>query len=123
MKKKQKHVLITEDNAFLAKMMQRILIARGIRVSTAQNGKDTIAIMEKDPPDLLLLDLLLPQMDGFAVLRYRMEKKLSFPVIVCSNLSDKATKTRCKAFHIDEYVVKSDMDDQQLWPVVEKHLK
>lgn len=121
--KKQQHVLIVEDNAFLAKTMQKVLSVRSIRVSAARNAQEAMKIIDADPVLLLLLDLLLPHVDGYAVLQHRKDKKLTFPVIVCSNLSDKASRDRCKAFGIAAFIVKSDMDDQQLWPIVEKHLK
>jgi CheY-like chemotaxis protein len=79
--------------------------------------------MEKTPPDLLLLDLLMPEVNGFAVLEYRKEKKLRFPVLVCSNISDKHSKDRCEEFGVSDFLIKSEMDDEQLWPVIMKHLK
>jgi CheY-like chemotaxis protein len=123
MKKSQRHVLIVEDNAFLAKAMRKVLSANGLRVSAVESAQEAIKIIDVDTPHLLLLDLLLPHIDGFAVLEHRKEKKQSFAVIICSNLSDKATKDKCKAFGISAFVVKSDMDDEELWPVVEKYLK
>lgn len=123
MNKTLRHALIVEDSAFLMKMMQKVLSSHNIRVSSARNGQEAIKIIETDPPHILLLDILLPHTDGFIVLQYRKEKQLSFPVIVCSNLSDKATKDRCVALNVTEYIVKSDMDDAQLLPLVEKYLQ
>ena len=119
----QKHIVVAEDEAFLLGMMRSILSKHGPRVSTAQNGQEAIDIIAKDPPDLLLLDLLMPQVDGFAVLEYRKKNKLKFPVVVCSNLSDKASIERCSEFDVSEYVIKSDLDDDQIWTVAEKYLR
>lgn len=118
-----KHVVIAEDEAFLLEMMRKVLTRHGVRVSTALNGQEAIDIIEKDPPDLLLLDLLMPHVDGFAVLQHRKKKNLQFPVVVCSNLSDKASIIKCNEFDVNEYLIKSDMDDEQIWPVVEKYLQ
>ena len=123
MSKKQRHVLIAEDNVFLGKMMKKVLGLRGIRVSSACDGKEAIRIIDADPPNLLLLDLLLPSIDGYGILQHRKEKKLTFPAIVCSNLSDKANRDKCKTFGVSAYIVKSDMDDEQLWPILEKYLQ
>ncbi len=122
MKTPKKHILIVEDNEFLRKMMQKVISAHGIRVTTAVDGKAAIDQMKKESPDLMLLDLLLPHVDGYEVLKNRKDQGMTFPVIVCSNISDKANRDRCKAFGATGYVVKSDMDDEQLWPIIEKHL-
>ena len=118
----QKHVLVAEDEAFLLGMIRSILSKHGVRVSTASNGQEAIDVIEKDPPDVLLLDLLMPLVDGFAVLEHRKKRKMTFPVIVCSNLSDKASIIKCDKFDVSEYIIKSDMDDDQIWSVVEKYL-
>ncbi|HLD71513.1 MAG TPA: response regulator [Candidatus Peribacteraceae bacterium] len=122
MNKQQHHILIAEDEAFLLDMMAKALRKHGMRVSTALNGQEAIDILDKDPPDLLLLDLLMPQVDGFAVLRHRKEKKMKFPVVVCTNLSDKTSIITCNEFDVNEYLIKSDMDDEQIWTVAEKYL-
>ena len=122
MNKQSKHILVAEDEAFLLDMMRKVLARHGVRVSTALNGQEAIDIIDKDPPDLLLLDLLMPHVDGYAVLQHRKEKKMKFPVVVCSNLSDKTNIIKCSEFDVNEYLIKSDMDDEQIWPVVEKYL-
>ncbi len=119
----QKHVLIAEDDTFLLGMMKKVISSHGVRVSTAINGQEAIDSIAKEQPDVLLLDLLMPQVDGFAVLEYREKHDLKFPVVVCSNLSDKKSMVRCSDFDVAEYVIKSDMDDGYIWTVVEKYLK
>lgn len=123
MSTQQKHVLIAEDDAFLLGIMRRVLSKESIRVSTARNGQEAINIIDKDAPDLLLLDLLMPQMDGFSVLQHRKDAKMTFPVIVCSNLSDKANIGKSDGFGVSEYLIKSDMDDEQIWTIAEKYLR
>ena len=122
MSKQSKHILVAEDETFLLDMMRKVLTKHGVRVSTALNGQEAIDIIDKDPPDLLLLDLLMPHVDGYAVLQYRKEKKLKFPVVVCSNLSDKTNIIKCNEFDVNEYLIKSDMDDEQIWVIAEKYL-
>ena len=122
MSEAQKHILIAEDDAFLLGMMRSILAKHGARVSTARNGQEAIDSIDGDLPNLLFLDLLMPQVDGFAVLKHRKEKKMTFPVVVCSNLSDKANIEKCAGFDVNEYLIKSDMDDDQIWVIAEKYL-
>ena len=123
MSDRQKHVLVAEDEAFLLEMIQKVLSNHGVRVSTASNGQEAIDVMNTDPPDLLLLDLVMPHVDGFAVLQHRKNKKMDFPVFVCTNLSDKKSIIRCDEFDVMEYLIKSDMDDEQIWTAVEKYLR
>lgn len=122
MTKQQKHILVAEDDAFLLGMIRRILVSHDVRVSSARNGQEAIDAIGKDPPDLLLLDLLMPHVDGFAVLKFRKEKYLTFPVVVCTNLSDKKNIIKCDGLNVNEYLIKSDMDDDQIWTVAEKYL-
>ncbi len=119
----QKHVLVAEDDAFLLEMIRKVLSKHGVRVSTAINGQEAIDVIDNDPPDLLLLDLIMPNVDGFAVLQYRKNKNMKFPVFVCTNLSDKKTIIRCEEFDVAEYLIKSDMDDDQIWTSVGKYLR
>ncbi len=123
MSEPQKHVLIAEYDAYLLGMMRSMLSKHSLRVSTARNGQEAIDVINKDPPDLLFLDLLMPQVDGFVVLKYRKEKKIKFPVVVCSNLSDKANIEKCAEFDVNEYLIKSDMDDDQIWVIANKYLR
>ena len=123
MNKQSKHIIVAEDDAFLLEMMQKVLTKHGVRVSTASQGQEAIDIIDRHPPDLLLLDLLMPQVDGYAVLQHRKEKNMTFPVVVCSNLSDKKNISKCNEFSVSEYLIKSDMDDEQIWTVAEKYLR
>ena len=123
MNKKPKHILVAEDDTFLVGMMRKVLSKHDIRVSSAHNGQEAIDLIDSDPPHLLLLDLLMPHVDGYAVLQHIEKKKLKFPVLICSNLSDKTNRERCKKFGVKAYFIKSDIDDEQLWPIVEKFLK
>ena len=122
MSKSKKHILIAEDDAFLAKMMHRVVAAHGMDAVVVHNGKEAIAAIKRKPPVLLLLDLLMPHVDGFAVLQYVKDEHLAFPVLVMSNLGDTDNKKRCKELGAVGYVIKSDIDDEQLWSAVQKYL-
>lgn len=123
MSKPKKHILIAEDDTFLLEIMKKTLLEHGVRVSTARNGKEAIDIIDKDVPQLLFLDVLMPHTDGYGVLQHRKKKGLKFPVVACSNLSDKANRDKCKALGVNAYLIKSDIDEDALWPLAEKYLK
>lgn len=122
MKKPTPHILIAEDESFLASMMRSILEAHGVRVSVARNGEEVLKVLSKDLPTLLLLDLLMPVLDGYGVLKMMKEKKIGCPVVIMSNLGDQATINKCKAFGIQDYFIKSEIDDDTIWKVVQNYL-
>jgi len=79
------HIVIVEDNPEAARLLRRILQTRkDFQVSEAYTGKDGLELIQKSPPDLILLDLMMPDMDGFAVLdNLKADAKLQdIPVIV-----------------------------------------
>ena len=118
-----KHVLIAEDDTFLADTMGKILRKYSVRVTITYNGKETIGALRKKIPDLLLLDIRMPVLDGHGVLKFIQEKQMDLPVIVLSNLGDRETKDKCKRMKVKHYIVKNDIDDDDLWPAIEKYLR
>lgn len=117
-----KTILLAEDEAFLKETIQLELEAHGVQVRSVMNGEEAIEELDKSPPDLLLLDLLMPKKDGYAVLQHIREKGYVFPVIILSNLSNEIDRDKCLALGAKDYFIKSDMDEDELWPKIEKHL-
>ncbi len=79
------HIVIVEDNPDAARLLRRILqTRRDFQVSEAYTGKEGLDLIRKSPPDLILLDLMMPDMDGFAMLDHlKTEARLQdIPVIV-----------------------------------------
>lgn len=84
-----KHILITEDDLFLANICRERFEREGFEVSLAHNGRTAIELLTSRPPDVVMLDLMLPEIDGIGVLRFiRSHASLrAIPVIVLSNSS------------------------------------
>lgn len=120
---RNKHIIIAEDDTFLARMMEQILTKEGLHCTVVHNGKRAVEAMEKNIPDLLLLDLLMPVMDGYGVLTAMKKREWNCPVVVLSNLSDKATMEKCKKMGVKDCFVKSDMDDDALRPLIRKYIR
>lgn len=118
-----KHVLIAEDHAFLASTLGDILRRENVRVTLAYDGRETIEALKKEVPDLLLLDVLMPVLDGHAVLDAMQTMKLECPVIVLTNLSDQKTRDECAKKKVKHFFVKNELDDDALWPSIEKYLR
>lgn len=105
----QQHVLIIEDDGFLASIYAQKLEVEGFTVSFATNGEDGLKLAQKDVPDLVLLDLLMPKMNGFEVLeKMKTDKVLSsIPVLVLTNLGQKEDVERCIKLGAAGYVIKA----------------
>lgn len=102
-------ILIVEDEEFLLKALSDNFETEGFAVDVARNGEEAISQIKKRKPDLVLLDLLLPKVGGFDVLKAMKDNTEwnLIPVIVLSNLGgDEQIK---KAFELgaDDYFVKS----------------
>jgi len=86
-----KTILIVEDDKFLRELIAKKLIKENFEVSEAIDGEEGIKKIKEEKPDLILLDLILPGIDGFEVLsQMKKESTLaSIPVIILSNLGQK----------------------------------
>ncbi len=116
------HILVAEDDLFLGETIQMALEEKGARVTLVRNGQEAVDALEKEKPDLLLLDLLMPMQDGLYVLQHWRKQKYEFPVVILSNLSGDMTPETCYALGARDYLVKSDMDESELWPRIQKYL-
>lgn len=118
------HVLVVEDEEFLTQALQDNLTAEGCAVSTAANGDEALGQVRKHRPDIILLDLLIPKKDGFAVLeelKANPEWRM-IPVIVLSNLGGDAEIKRALQLGADDYFVKSQHPIQEVVEKVKEYL-
>jgi len=103
-----KKILIIEDEKTLARALELKLIYFGFTVKTVFNGKDGIAVLQKDFYDLILLDLIMPKMDGFTVLSTLQAQKIRTPVMVLTNLSQESDIKRTRKFGVRDFFIKSN---------------
>lgn len=103
-----KKILIIEDEKTLARALELKLSRAGFNVRAVFNGEDGLILLEKETFDLILLDLIMPKMDGFGVLRRLVELQIKTPVIVLSNLSQENDAKKTKAFGAKEFFIKSN---------------
>ncbi len=112
-----KKILIVEDDTFLKNLAAKKLTSEGYEVTTAGNADEANAAVEKDIPELILLDLLFPgNTDGFGMLeKIRANDKMkTVPVIIFSNLSDEKDMEKAKALGATDYMVKSNFTLDEL---------
>ena len=117
MKENIKNVLlIIEDDEIILRALYLAFHEAGCTVATAADGESGLRMTERLRPDLVLLDLLIPKLDGFGYLKAiksNVELKKT-PVIVLSNLGDQDSVDKAKALGAEDYFIKSDTDLSEL---------
>jgi DNA-binding response OmpR family regulator len=99
-------VLIVEDNHDLAFGLRNNLEIEGYAVDVADDGPSGLAAARRNPPDLVVLDLMLPGMDGYRVLRQLREDGMTMPVLILTARGEEADKVRGFRLGADDYVTK-----------------
>jgi len=100
-------ILVIEDDADINQLLARILKREGYEVIQAYSGTEAILLLEKDVPDLILLDLMLPGMSGEKVTEYvRKEKGYNVPIIVLSAKNALEHKVELMTMGADDYITK-----------------
>ncbi|HEY2898499.1 MAG TPA: response regulator transcription factor [Gemmatimonadaceae bacterium] len=100
------HILLIEDNPGFAEGLRQNLEFDGYRVSVAADVASSARAIETDPPDLVILDLMLPDGNGYDVLRTIRERDSVTPVLLLTALSEEAHKVRGFRLGADDYVTK-----------------
>ena len=114
-----KKILFIEDETALQQAVGKVLRESGYEVLSAMDGEEGLANAKSKEPDLILLDLILPRKDGFALLEElkKNPETRRIPVLVLSNLGENAQVERALSLGADAYMVKTSY---RLHEVVEK---
>ena len=99
-------ILLIEDNADIADGLRENLELEGYSVEVAADGETGLALARNRPPRLLILDLMLPRLDGFHVLRRLRDDGFEMPVLILSARADELDKVRGFRIGADDYVTK-----------------
>ena len=103
-----KKILIVEDERAIAHALELKLAHAGYQVSCAGDGEKGLELITKEPFALILLDLVMPKMDGFSVLEAMRQKNIVVPVLVLSNLSQEEDEKRVKELGAKGFFIKSN---------------
>ena len=119
-----KKIALVEDNPD-NRMLVQVLLEDFYEVSEYENGPLALAAFETGQPDLVLLDISLPQMDGIEVLRrMRADDRMSgLPVIALTAHASAADKERFKAAGFSDYVTKPIVDEKILLDAIARHIR
>jgi CheY-like chemotaxis protein len=118
-------VLLAEDDRFLRRAAEVELRKHGYVVLAAADGEEALRIAMEQIPDIILLDLIMPKMHGFEVLRKlkQQESTAKIPVVIMSNLGQEQDVQQAMADGAMAYLIKSDLSLKDLSRNVEQALK
>ena len=118
-------IVFIEDERTLQKMLGEALVAAGFSVASANDGEAGLALVLQEMPDLVLLDLILPKLDGFSVLQALKgdEKTKDIPVMVLTNLETAEDVEKVITLGATTYLVKANYDLPDIVAKVREVLK
>lgn len=102
-------IVLVEDDKFLSKMYQSKLSMEGMEVKAAYDGEEGIEMVKKEKPDIVLLDIVLPKIEGWDVLKAikdDLETK-DIPVIILSNLGQEDDVRKGQSYGAADYLIKA----------------
>lgn len=116
-------VLLVEDEKNIILGVRTCLDAVGYKVDVVEDGQAAIDYITREKPDLVLLDLLLPKVDGFEVLNVVKKQELSknIPVIVLTAKAEEEDRQRAMSLGADSYMTKP-FRPQELWDRIKQYL-
>jgi len=112
---RQAKILVVDDDPDILEAIRAVLESRSHQVVTARDGEEGLGKLKEERPDLMILDLLMPRMDGFAVLKElqdpRWSKYSNIPVLILTSVKEDASRRRYELetgleLNVDDYVEK-----------------
>lgn len=98
-------IVVIDDDVIIVQFIKASLEEEGFKVFSASTGTEALQVIEERPPDLVILDIMLPDFDGFEVLR-RLRQWSQIPVIALSARGEMRDKARCLNLGADDYITK-----------------
>ena len=114
-----------DDDPLIVRMYERKLVKEGFEVLLAPNGEEGIKAIEKNRPDLVLLDVLMPKMNGWEVLKKLKSstETADIPVITLTSLGDRPDDIqKFKELGVKEYFIKSQIELKDLIAAIRKYI-
>lgn len=117
-------IAIIEDDNAISQMYRIKFEAEGYSVETAENGQFGLQLLEKFRPDIVLLDLMMPQVTGTEMLQQLRQTDWGkdMKVIILTNMGEQEAPDDLKALNVSAFIVKADMTPRQVAELVKKQL-
>lgn len=120
----QRKILVIEDNSFSSALYNDHLHSAGYQVQVAADGRQALDMADSFRPDAIILDLIIPKIDGFSILKLLRSVKphKKTPIIVVSDLNQDEDINHCLSLGAKHYFSKSSLDYQELIQTIKKTL-
>jgi DNA-binding response OmpR family regulator len=117
-------ILFIEDDPLINKIYSTRLKADGHEVFTAENGEEGLKIAMDNNPDIVILDVMMPRVDGFEVLeKLRDDDRFKLkPIIMYSNLNNEEEIKRAKQMGVTEFVIKANLSPTQMVEKIKQYI-
>jgi DNA-binding response OmpR family regulator len=118
-------ILIIEDDPYVQRMYQRMFGFQKYRTEMVSNGEEGLKAIKKEKPDLILLDIILPKMNGLEVLKKikKDPKNKDIPVLMLTNVGETETVEEAAKLGAESYMIKADFSPAEVIKQVRKYLK
>lgn len=116
------NIFIIEDEESIVRLLKLKFEQAGFKVFTALDGEEALKILDKDNFDLILLDIMMPKVNGIAILEHLKDQNNKTPVIVLSNLGQDEDIKKAKELGAVDYFVKSNVSLSGVIASVKKRL-
>lgn len=123
MTKNNKKILLAEDERAISKALETKLNLSGYEVEIANNGLEALDKLKEKKFDLLLLDIMMPKMGGFALMEEMKKAKIKTPIIILTNLSQEEDSERAKSYGVSGFLMKSNTPLKQIVEQINKFFK
>ena len=120
---KNKTILMIEDEEVISSMYETKLKQEGYDVLIANDGAEGLKLAQEKKCNIILLDVILPQIDGFSVLEEIRKKDKKTPVIMLTNLGTPEDKEKGDKFGATDYLVKASLTPAQISAKIKKYIK
>lgn len=117
-------IAIIEDDSAISMMYRIKFEAEGYVVETAENGKLGLELVKEMMPDIILLDLMMPEMNGDEMLKKLRETEWgkNIKVIILTNMGESEAPESIKALNIEAFILKANMTPRQVAELVKEHI-
>ncbi len=119
-----KKILIIEDEEIISNLLDKKLYQVGYEVRIDFNGKEGLEMLYKEKPDLVLIDIVMPQKDGFeTIAEMKSDQTLKdIPIIIVSNSGQPVELDKAREMGVQDWLIKTDFDPQEVLVKVKKQI-
>ncbi|MDO8639469.1 MAG: response regulator [bacterium] len=119
-----KIILIIEDDELVVQLLQKKLVKEGYQVFIARDGEEGLREIRRLKPDIILLDIIMPKLDGFSVMEeiQKDQELKKIPIIIVSNSGQPVELNRAQKLGARDWLIKAEFDPQEVLIKIKKQI-